>query len=111
MGERQTVKVSVDIGEVIDSLSWDVMRKDIDSSGALGVGDGFGVITIRINNQASVIIRIQEDRSGYVVTNVYDGRDHSPLGKQDAELYGFVPPRMDRQPKKERRFGDVPLGE
>lgn len=110
MGERQTIEVSVDIGELVDSLSWNVMRKAIDSDGAKGVGDGFGLITLRINKHTAVVLQLHEDQLGYVVVDVFDGHNRSHLGRVDTELYGHVPPRMEAKIRKERRFGDEPLG-
>jgi hypothetical protein len=107
--DRQTVTVSIDIGELVDSLSWDVLRKVIDSDGAKGVGDGFGVITLRLNGHTSVVLHLHENRDGYVVVDLWNGHDKRHLATAEVELHGHVPPRMGAKAKKERRFGDEPL--
>lgn len=95
MAERQTVTVGIDAGELagMASLEWSTLRRDIDEHGALKIGDGFGVVTLSINDHAAVRLRLHEDRNGYVVLDVLDAHSGQTMGRMEAELYGLVPPR------------------
>lgn len=102
----QTVKVAIDAGEMFGSQEWSTYRRDIDRHGALNIGDGFGVIGVRIGDATALQLRIHEDAQGYVVLDIIDGRTAKQLAKVDVELSGLVPPRRGAKVTKERRFGD-----
>lgn len=103
---RQTVVVSVDDGGMVPVMEWSTLRKSIDQHGALGIGDGFGVVSIAISGRRAVTLRLHEDAMHHVVLDVIDGLTNQKIGTVQPELYDLVPPRRESAPKKERRFGD-----
>lgn len=106
---RQGIEVSIDANEIIPTLKWDTKRKEITSQGALGVANNTGLVGLALNGKTVVHLWVHEDRDGYVVVTVYDDKRQA-IATVDVELHGHVPPRMGAKAKKERRFGDEPLG-
>jgi hypothetical protein len=103
---RQTITVSVDDGGMMATQEWSTMRKNIDEHGALGIGDGFGLLGIQVGGRTAVHLRMHEDSMHHVVLDVIDALTNEKLGSVQLELYDLVPPRRGAAPKKERRFGD-----
>lgn len=106
MSERQTVTVEVDAGEMFGSQQWQAYRRDIDEHGAKGIGDGFGLLTIKVGDRSAVHLQLHEDAIGHVVLTVVDALAGREMGKVDVELYGAAPPRRGTKLRKDRRFGD-----
>lgn len=105
MSDRQTVTVEIDAGEMFDRKSWSTYRRDIDRHGALNVGDGFGVLGIKVGGRDAVRMQLREDALGHVVLEVIDATTSKTLGIVDVELYGLTPPRRRAAPKRDLRFG------
>lgn len=106
---RQAITVSVDANEIIPTLSWDTKRKEITREGALGVANNTGLVGLALNGKTVAHLWLHEDRDGYVVVDVYDD-SKTAIGRIEVELHGHVPPRTGAKVRKERRFGDEPLG-
>lgn len=97
---NQTIHISIDAAELIDSLQWDVMRKDIGRDGARGVIGNDGAIVLRMNDHAVLTLFVHEDDRGKLVVDVHKG-----VGETIARVYpedeGHVPAR----PSKKREPG------
>lgn len=91
---NQTIKISIDASELIDSLSWDVPRKDIKPDGVRDSVGSNGVVVLRMNGHPVMSLFIHEDVRGSVVVDAIAGAMESEATArfypQDA---GFVPPR------------------
>jgi hypothetical protein len=90
----QTLTASIDVGELVDTLHWETTRKEIDNAGALHIGDGFGLILLRLNDTAVVALKIREDQRGKVVVDVSNPRNGAPVGRLYPEDDGVVPARI-----------------
>lgn len=98
---QQTVTVAIDVGEILESRQYKVLRKQIDRGGAPGVFDGTGSATIRVNNAALLLIHLRENDLGHAALEVFGLSPSSApkaLAMIDLEVYGIVPAR----PTKER---------
>lgn len=110
MTERQTVTVSLGLGELEDSQTWDVMRKDVQWDGAPGVFDGYGTLAIKINGHPVMIVTVHEDRQGRFVvgTQPCDTQGH-PYGMESIveveRNYQLVTPRPPGSVSKRERWG------
>lgn len=107
---RQAITVSIDANEIIPTLSWETKRKEITREGALGVANNTGLVGLALNGTPVVRLWLHEDELGYVVVDVLDARTGEHLARVDPELFGVVAPRTGQKVRKERRFGDEPLG-
>ncbi|MEY4081675.1 MAG: Microbacterium phage OneinaGillian [Actinomycetota bacterium] len=99
MTERQTIKVAIDAGELAAegmSQEWSTMRRDIDRHGALHVGDGFGVIGLRINGNLALTLHLHEDQKGQVVLDIIDPGRPNSYNQIQLEDRGMVPPRTKK---------------
>ena len=94
---RQTVSVSIDRGELIDTAKDEVLRKAIGKGGALGLWDGFGKITIRVNSTEVVTLHLHEDGDGHVVLDVHDPATRGIAHRAHVEQRGLVPSRFGRR--------------
>jgi hypothetical protein len=105
---KQAITVAVDGQELtgVNLLQWETKRKEITPSGALGVANHTGVVSLMLNGHNAVTLWLHEDEEGYVVIDCFDGQNRKHLGRMHAELGGLVPPRTAAKVKKERRFGD-----
>lgn len=91
-----SVKVSIDVGEIIDSCTYESRRRDIDIDGARGVFDGFGVATVRVNGWGILLLHLRENKDGSAileVSGVTTDEKTVTLGVLDLEAGGLVPPR------------------
>lgn len=98
----QTVRVGIDVGEVLDSREYTAYRKDIDRGGTPGVFDGNGSAIIRINGQGVILIHLRESADGVATLEVSGLSPKSApvlLGAMNLEKPGLVPAR----PTKENR--------
>lgn len=105
MSDRQTVTIEIDAGEMFGSQSWSTYRRDIDEHGALNIGDGFGLLGVKVSGRDALRLKLREDRMHHVVLEVFDATTNEKMGAVELELYGLVPPRRGSAPKKDRRFG------
>lgn len=105
---KQTIAVTVSGQELagVEVLQWETKRKEITRSGALGVANHTGQVTLELNGHPAVLLWLHEDESGYVVIDLFDAQNQTFLGRQHAELGGLVPPRTEAKVHKEKRFGD-----
>lgn len=103
---RQTITVSVDDGGMMPTQEWSTLRKNVDEHGALGVGDGFGLLGIRVGDRVAVHLKMHEDTMHHVVLDVIDATTNEKIGTVQLELFGLTPPRRGSAPKRDRRFGD-----
>lgn len=101
----QTIHISVDAAELIDSLQWDVARKDIGPHGARGTIGNDGVLALRINNHAIAFLQIHEDDRGKVVVDVRRPSDGLAIARFYPEDDGHVPPRPGKTRPPEKRYG------
>lgn len=109
---RQTITVSINAQDLpgTQHVVGEGKRSEITPAGMLGVANNTGVIELMINNHIAVRMVIAEDRVGHAVIHVHDMTQQKPMGVVDIEVFGLVPPRRGPVEKRERRFGDTPLG-
>jgi hypothetical protein len=99
VAERQTIKVAIDAGELAAegmAQEWSTMRRDIDQHGALHVGDGFGVIGLRVNGHMALTLHLHEDQKGQVVLDIIDPGRPGSRSQIQLEDRGMVPPRTKK---------------
>jgi hypothetical protein len=107
VADRQTIDVAIDGQELAGThtLQWQTMRREITGQGALGVANHTGLVGLTLNDHVAVRLWLHEDRNGYVVVDVLDGRTNDRIARVDVELQDMVPPRRGaKRPKKDRRF-------
>lgn len=99
---KQTIKVSIDGQELtgVHQLEWEALRKEVTSTGAVGVANNTGQIGLALNDHTAVRLWLHEDQLGYAVVDVLDGRTNAHLARVDVELFGMVPPRLDQKRTK-----------
>lgn len=93
----QTVRVGIDVGEILDSREYTAYRKDIDRGGTPGVFDGNGSAIVRINGQGVILIHLRENADGVAtleVSGMSPKRAPVLLGAMDLEKPGLVPSRQ-----------------
>ncbi len=108
MADRQRVDLEIDAGEMFDSQSWSVPRKDIQWDGAAAIGDQFGRIGIRVNGQLVLTAHLHEDGQGRVVLETQQWRQGHMSGMANVielERDGIVPPRPDGSVSKREKWG------
>lgn len=97
---QQTVTVAVDVGEILESRQYKVLRKLIDRGGAPGVFDGTGSVTIRVNNVGLLLIHLRENELGHAALEVFGLSAKNvpkPLAMIDLEVQGIVPARTPKE--------------
>lgn len=90
---NQTIEVSIDAAELIDSLQWSVPRKEIGRLGARGHIGNDGTLVLRMNGHAVLSLLVHEDARGTVVVDVFKGTAGDPIARVHPEDSGLVPPR------------------
>lgn len=69
---KKTVRFEIDAGELVDRRAWETPRNKIDNYGAKGIADGFGALTLKVNDQAILTTLLREDTRGQLVLSVYN---------------------------------------
>lgn len=90
---KQTIHIAVDAAELIDSLQWDVIRKEITRDGARGMAGNDGLLTLRINGHPALHLKVREDDHGKVVVVLYNHHEQE-VGRVYPEDEGFLPGRI-----------------
>lgn len=97
----QTVRIGIDVGEILENREYTAFRKDIDRGGTPGVFDGQGSATIRVNGQAVILIHLRENEEGHASLEV---SGLSPKGLPqllsalDLEKINLAPARTTKGP-------------
>ena len=105
---RERVDVALGIGELIDSMTWEVKRRDIQWDGAAGVWDGYGHLAVKVNGTTVAALTLQEDRQGRAVLVFEQVRHNEPSGMAtviELEREGIVSIRPAGAPSKREKWG------
>lgn len=75
----RSIEVSLDRGELFDSVSETVRRADIGPGGARGLWDDFGTLVVRVNTHAALALSVRQDPRGRVVLEISGGKPGSEV--------------------------------